>query len=411
MQVYLVGGAVRDQLLGLSVRERDWVVVGSTPQELLDAGYSQVGRDFPVFLHPDSKEEYALARTERKSGQGYTGFDCYTGQDVTLEQDLLRRDLTINAIARDQHGQLHDPYGGVQDIEAKLLRHVSAAFSEDPLRVLRTARFAARFSPLGFKVATETLALMRAMSDSGELNTLVAERVWTETLKALDCEHPDVYFAVLRDCHALSVVFPEIDALFGVPQSAHHHPEIDTGRHLLLSLRMAARMNSPAIVRFAVLTHDLGKALTPAEILPQHIGHERKGLKLVRQFCQRLKTPADFQKLALGVAEYHTHCHRALELKPSTVLKTLRALDAFRRPAFLEQFLLACEADARGRLGLEQQPYPQADYLRQCFRAASGVTAGELNAERTEPLQGKALGAAIDRARQAAIARVKQEFA
>jgi tRNA nucleotidyltransferase (CCA-adding enzyme) len=374
MKTYLVGGAVRDALLGLAVHERDWVVVGAHPDELAALGYKAVGRDFPVFLHPQTNEEHALARTERKTGPGYRGFVTRFGKDVTLEQDLERRDLTINAIAQDgETGALIDPYGGQRDIAARVLRHVSDAFIEDPVRVLRVARFAARFAPLGFTVAPETLALMQRIAASGELDALVAERVWQETQKALLCSHPQTFFTVLRDAHALKIIFPEVDALFGVPQPAQWHPEIDTGVHTLMVLEQAARLSDDPIVRFAALTHDLGKGITPKEDWPKHHGHEAASVKLLDELCARLRIPNDYRECAAGVARYHGHAHRAPELRPSTVLELLENLDALRRPARFEQFLIACEADIRGRTGFEDREYPQANYLRRALTIASEV--------------------------------------
>ena len=404
MKYFLVGGAVRDQLLGLPVKDRDWVVVGATPEDMLAAGFVQVGADFPVFLHPDTKEEYALARTERKSGVGYKGFICDFSPRVTLEDDLLRRDLTINAMALAEDGTLIDPYGGKQDLEQKRLRHVSDAFREDPLRVLRVARFASRLAPLGFQVAEETLQYMREMSDSGELAFLTPERVWQETERALGEQMPWVYFQVLRDCHALKVIMPELDALFGVPQPPQHHPEIDTGLHSLLVLEQAAKLSDSTEVRFAALVHDLGKGTTPEEMLPRHLDHEQRGLKLIKRLCQRLKVPNAHQALALLASEYHTHCHRALELRPSTIVKLLKHCDAFRRPERFEQFLQVCEADARGRTGLEQRVYPQPELLRAALAAARTVSAKELAAqglsgaeigERLAQLQSQAVAEAI----------------
>lgn len=395
MDTYLVGGAVRDRLLGYPVHERDWVVVGASPQQMLDLGYSQVGKDFPVFLHPDTKEEYALARTERKSGRGYTGFTVHCAPDVTLEEDLLRRDLTINAMAETATGELVDPYGGRADLEARLLRHVSDAFVEDPLRVLRTARFAARYAHLGFRVAPETLALMAEIVARDELDHLPAERVWVEMDKALGERHPEVFIEVLRDCGALARLLPELDALFGVPQPEQHHPEIDSGVHTLLALKQAVALSDARDLRFAVLVHDLGKALTPADQLPRHIAHERRGLKPIKALCQRLKVPNQYRDLALQVCEYHLLCHTAMELRGKTLLKLLTGTDALRRPDRFELFLLGCEADARGRLGSEDKPYPQADYLRLALALAAGVTAAQF-----PELEGKAIGEAITAERE-----------
>ncbi|MBA0178439.1 multifunctional CCA addition/repair protein [Pectobacterium carotovorum] len=381
MKIYLVGGAVRDSLLGLPVTEKDWVVVGATPENLLAQGYQQVGKDFPVFLHPVSRDEYALARTERKSGKGYTGFVCHAAPDVTLEQDLLRRDLTINAIARTERGDLIDPYHGRRDLENRLLRHVSDAFSEDPLRVLRVARFAARFAHLGFQIAEETMALMQKMAHEGELAYLTPERVWKETEKALGTSSPDVYFQVLRDCGALAVLFPEIDNLYGVPAPAKWHPEIDTGIHTMMTVAMAARLSPEIDVRFATLCHDLGKGLTPPELWPRHHGHGPAGVKLVEALCQRLRVPNPIRDLAKLVAEYHDLVHTVQVLQPKTLLKLFDAIDVWRKPQRLEQLALTSEADARGRAGFEENPYPQGDYLREAFRVASQVSSAAVVAD------------------------------
>ncbi|ATV45485.1 multifunctional CCA addition/repair protein [Pectobacterium sp. CHL-2024] len=378
MKIYLVGGAVRDSLLGLPVTEKDWVVVGATPENLLAQGYQQVGKDFPVFLHPVSRDEYALARTERKSGKGYTGFVCHAAPDVTLEQDLLRRDLTINAIARTERGDLIDPYHGRRDLENRVLRHVSDAFSEDPLRVLRVARFAARFAHLGFQIAEETMALMQKMAHEGELAYLTPERVWKETEKALGTSSPDVYFQVLRDCGALAVLFPEIDNLYGVPAPAKWHPEIDTGIHTMMTVAMAARLSPEIDVRFATLCHDLGKGLTPPELWPRHHGHGPAGVKLVEALCQRLRVPNPIRDLAKLVAEYHDLVHTVQVLQPKTLLKLFDAIDVWRKPQRLEQLALTSEADARGRAGFEENPYPQGDYLREAFRVASQVSSADV---------------------------------
>ena len=392
MKTYLVGGAVRDALLNYPVVEHDWVVVGARPEDLLSQGYTQVGRDFPVFLHRQTKDEYALARTERKQGHGYTGFAVHYDPDVTLEEDLARRDLTINAMARDDDGSIVDPYGGQRDLEARLLRHVSDAFVEDPLRVLRTARFAARFAHLGFTVAPETMELMADIVSQGELAHLPAERLWVEMDKSLAERNPEVFVTVLRECGALAALLPELEALFGVPQTAEHHPEIDTGVHTLMSLEQAVLLSPDTDVRFAVLIHDLGKGTTPQDEWPRHIAHEHSGLKLVKDVCQRLKVPNQHRDLALKVCEFHTHCHRALELRGKTLLKLLNKTDALRRPERFEAFLLACEADARGRLGLEERPYPQADYLRQALATAVTVSAADFA---DQGLAGKAIGEAI----------------
>jgi tRNA nucleotidyltransferase (CCA-adding enzyme) len=404
MQTYLVGGAVRDSLLNRKVVDHDHVVVGAMPEDMLALGYKPVGKDFPVFLHPTTGEEYALARTERKTGRGYHGFVFQADATVTLEQDLARRDLTINAIARDEHGVLTDPYHGVRDIEARVLRHVSPAFVEDPVRILRVARFAARFAPLGFTIAAETMALMQQMVRDGEVDHLVAERVWTEARKALAEAQPSAFVRVLRECGALEVLFPELDALYGVPQRAEFHPEVDTGVHLEMVLDAAARI-APGddVVGFCALTHDLGKALTPSEELPRHVGHEHRGVAPLRALCARLKVPTEHATLAELVCREHLNAHRAFELKPATVLKLLSALDALRRPARLELFLAACEADKRGRLGHEHDPYPQADYLRAARAAAAAVESASFVAR---GLAGPAIGEAMQQARIDAISQL-----
>jgi tRNA nucleotidyltransferase (CCA-adding enzyme) len=374
MDIYLVGGAVRDQLLGRTPHERDFVVVGATPEDLLALGYRPVGKDFPVFLHPDTGEQYALARTERKTGPGYYGFATHFAPDVTLEEDLARRDLTINAMAQDAAGAIIDPYGGQRDLAARLLRHVSPAFVEDPLRVLRVARFAARFAPLGFSVAPETLELMRRIVARGELAALVPERVWVETERALGEEQPTTYFEVLHGCGALAAVFPEIAALDGVPQPARWHPEIDTFVHTMQVLEVAAEMTRDTTVRFAALVHDVGKGLTPREDWPSHIGHEESGARLIEQIAARLRLPTEHRELAAMVARHHARAHRVAEQRPGTVLELLELTDAFRRPARFERFLLACEADARGRgPELRARPYPQAARLQRALAAASSV--------------------------------------
>jgi tRNA nucleotidyltransferase (CCA-adding enzyme) len=400
MQVYLVGGAVRDRLLGRAVSERDWVVVGATPAELERAGYLPVGRDFPVFLHPKTREEHALARLERKVAPGYRGFTTEFSPEVKLEDDLRRRDLTINAMAEDDKGNIVDPYGGRRDLDARLLRHVSEAFSEDPVRILRVARFAARYAPLGFRIADETLALMRQMVVDGEANALVAERVWTETEKALGEPCPDIFISVLRECGALRVIYPEIDALFGVPQPEKWHPEIDTGVHQLLALRAAVQLGGSVAARFAVLMHDLGKGATPVEMLPSHHGHEDAGVALVEQLCARLRVPNHLRELAVLTARYHTHVHRALELRAATVLKTLESCDALRRPERFADFLLACEADKRGRTGLALEPYPQREFFEQARAAAAAVS---MRAEDRRGLSGEEIGAELRKRRLAAI--------
>ena len=404
MRVYLVGGAVRDRLLGLPVRERDWVVVGARPEDLERQGYLPVGREFPVFLHPETHEEYALARLERKVAPGYRGFTTRFSPEVTLEEDLKRRDLTINAMAESDSGELIDPYGGRADLAAGVLRHVSPAFAEDPVRVLRVARFAARFAHQGFRIAAETLALMRAMVASGEVNALTPERVWQESERALAEAHPEVFFGTLRACGALAVIFPEVDALYGVPQPPRWHPEIDTGVHVMLALAWAARNGASTAVRFAVLMHDLGKARTPRELWPQHHGHEEAGVAPIEALCRRLKVPSTHHELAIMAARQHTHVHRALELRAETVLKVLTECDAFRRPERFAELLLACEADARGRQGLEAAPYPQAAYFKTALAAAAAVA---LSADERQGLKGPAIGEEIRRRRLAAVSAVK----
>lgn len=405
MQIYKVGGAVRDRLLGRPVTDIDWVVVGATVEQMQAQGYRPVGADFPVFLHPHSGEEYALARTERKSGRGYGGFTFHASPEVTLEEDLVRRDLTINAMAEDEQGRITDPYKGQQDLQDRILRHVSPAFAEDPLRVLRVARFAARYAGLGFQVAPETLALMRELSESGELQALTAERSWKEIARALMEEQPQVFIQVLRDCGALKQLMPELDVLFGVPQPAAHHPEIDTGVHTLSVLEQAARHNQPLTVRWACLLHDLGKGLTPEEEWPRHIAHEHRGLKAIKAVNQRFKVPRDCQELALLVGEYHTHGHRALELKASTLLELLQRFDVYRRPQRFEEFIAACEMDARGRLGLEERDYPQAAYLRGAADAARAVAVQPLV---EKGFAGQGLGEAIKRERLNALKAYKE---
>jgi tRNA nucleotidyltransferase (CCA-adding enzyme) len=378
--------------------------VGARPEELERQGYLQVGKEFPVFLHPQTREEYALARKERKTGPGYRGFVTEFSPDVTLEEDLKRRDLTINAIAEDSSGQIIDPFHGGRDLQARVLRHVSEAFVEDPVRVLRLARFAARFGNMGFTVAAETRELMKKIVAAGEMDALVPERVWKETQRALDEPRPDLFFETLRECGALKAIFPEVDALFGVPQPAQWHPEIDTGVHVLMALRLAARRNASTATRFAVLTHDLGKALTPRAKWPSHHGHEQIGVPAIEALCSRLRVPKDFRDLAVMVSNFHTHVHRAKELKPSTVLELFENTDAFRRPERFNEFLLACECDARGRLGLEDRSYPQPEYLREARTAAAAAVLGE--AER-QGLDGQAIGERLRRKRLDAIVALK----
>ncbi len=373
MEVYLVGGAVRDRLLGLPVGERDWVVVGAARAALLERGYREVGKDFPVFLHPQTHEEYALARRERKVAAGYRGFEFQSGPDVTLAEDLSRRDLTINAIAEDADGRLIDPYGGQKDLQDRLLRHVSPAFVEDPVRVLRVARFAARFAPLGFRIAPETLELMRRIVAAHETDALVPERVWAETEKALVTDRPAEFFTALRACGALRVIYPEVDALFGVPQPAEWHPEIDTGVHTLMVLDEASKLSPDPQVRFAALTHDLGKATTPPQLWPRHHGHEERSVALIATLAGRLRVPTQYRELAVLVARYHGNVHRAAELRPETVLEILEKCDALRRPERFTQVLAACEADSRGRTGFEGRPYPQRAYLQAARDTAAAV--------------------------------------
>ena len=407
MDIYQVGGSVRDELLGLPVKDRDWVVVGATPEEMETQGFRRVGKDFPVFLHPATHEEYALARTERKTAPGYKGFVVHAAPDVTLEDDLRRRDLTINAIARAADGTLIDPHHGAADLAARRLRHVSPAFAEDPVRILRVARFAARFAPLGFEIADETLALMRAMVEAGEVDALVPERVWAELVRALGEQRPAQFFEVLRACGALQRLLPELDQLFGVPQPRQHHPEIDTGIHVMQVLNRAAELSADTRVRFAALLHDLGKGTTPPEEWPRHIAHEARGLALIEALCQRLRVPNDHRELALLVAKYHGVCHRAAELRHATVLDTLQGLDALRRPERFELLLLACEADSTGRPGREHQGYPQAALLRSWLKAATAVDVATLA---REGLTGEALVQAIRRLRIRAIraARIQE---
>ena len=378
MRVFLVGGAVRDQLLGLEVKDRDFVVINSTPEHMLAQGFNQVGKDFPVFLHPKTGEEYALARTERKQGIGYTGFSCYAGQDVSLEDDLARRDLTINAIAQSADQQLIDPYGGQQDLEKKILRHISPAFSEDPLRVLRVARFAARFAKLGFSIAEETLQLMANIAEGDELQSLSPERIWTETEKALQTDSPQTYFQVLRDCRGLAALFPEVDNLYGVPAPKRWHPEIDTGIHTLMVVEQAALLSDSVAFRFACLVHDLGKALTPKSEWPSHKGHGMKGLSVIKKFCKRLKVPNDCRDLALLVSEHHTNIHSAFELRASTMVGIMDKCDAWRKPERFQQMLQCCVADSKGRTGFELLPYPTADYMWQAFQQALKVDIQEI---------------------------------
>ncbi len=398
LNVFQVGGAVRDALLGLPVQDHDYVVVGSSVEQMVESGFKPVGKDFPVFLHPETHEEYALARTERKTAQGYKGFQVYAAADVTLEQDLARRDLTINAMARSAAGELIDPYHGAADLQAGVMRHVSAAFSEDPVRILRVARFAARF---GFSVAAETLQLMRDMTQNGEVDALVPERVWQELSRGLMEKQPSRMFAVLRDCGALKKILPEVDSLFGVPQPPQHHPEIDTGVHVMMVVDYAASQHASLEVRFAALTHDLGKGVTPPSEWPKHHGHEGKSVDLVKQLCARIKVPSECRDLALLTARYHGDIHRALQLRADTVLRLFKSADAFRRPERFSELLLACVADARGRLGLQAQAYPQQDYLLQLLSAAKTVDAGAIAAQSADSRE---IETNVDTARQTAIA-------
>jgi tRNA nucleotidyltransferase (CCA-adding enzyme) len=406
MKAYLVGGAVRDKLLGLPVKDRDWVVVGSTPENMETAGFQAVGKDFPVFIHPQTKEEYALARTERKTAKGYQGFSFYTAPDVTLEDDLIRRDLTINALAEDESGKIIDPFKGQLDLDNRILRHVSSAFQEDPVRILRIARFKARFHCLGFAIADETMHLMKNMVQAGEVNALVTERVWQELEKALGEPNPEQFIQVLRDCGALAVLFPELDRLFGVPQPAQHHPEIDTGLHTLMVLQQAVKLSDDKIVRFAALVHDLGKGITPKETLPHHYGHEEKSAELVISLCERYRVPKLYRQIAEHVARYHTHVHKAFELRPKTLLKVLEAVtQGYRQAENLPRVLLACEADARGRTGFEERDYPQVDFYLQLQTATQHV---DVQAIIAQGHRGEAIKEAIRRERLRRIASLRK---
>ena len=403
MEIYLVGGAVRDKLLGLPVIENDWVVIGATPEAMVELGFRPVGKDFPVFLHPQTHDEYALARTERKTAPGYKGFAIHAAPDVSLEQDLIRRDLTINAMAMTPQGQLVDPYGGQQDLENRVFRHISPAFAEDPVRILRVARFAARYRHLGFTLAEETRALMQSMVTAGEADYLVPERVWAELFKALKEQAPSAFFYTLKDCTALAKIFPELDCLFGVPQPQQHHPEIDTGLHTMLCLEQAALLSDSPEVRFAALVHDLGKGVTPPAIWPHHYGHEKNGLHVLEKLCERLRVPNAFKALAMHVMQYHTHSHKAFELRASTLTDLLSALGAFKAGNTLPEFLLACEADARGRTGFECAAYPQAELISLATKAAAAV---DTSAVQNGGLKGPEIGAAIRRLRISAVADV-----
>lgn len=404
MQTYLVGGCVRDKLLGLPVKDRDWVVVGAGPDEMLDLGFRPVGKDFPVFLHPQTQEEYALARTERKAGRGYHGFTFYAEADVTLEQDLARRDLTINAIAEDPDGHIIDPFNGQQDLKDGVLRHVSPAFVEDPVRVLRIARFAARFD---FSIADETKTLITKMIADGELDYLVPERVWQELYKALQSDKPSLFFTSLREVGALETLFPEVERLFGVPQIAKWHPEVDTGVHVMMVIDQSARLTDDVSVRFAALCHDLGKGVTPADILPSHKGHETTSITLTRDLCQRLRAPKETTALAVRVAEFHTDVHLLFELDAERVLTVLEGVDSFRRPQRFEQYMLAGEADFRGRPGYEDAPMPEGEAFRACYQAAAAVTASEFV---EAGLTGMAIGDAIRHKRLEVIAQTLDSY-
>jgi len=407
MQTYLVGGAVRDKLLGRPVKDQDWVVVGGTPEQMLAQGYQSVGADFPVFLHPKTKEEYALARIERKIGVGYTGFSCDASSEVSLEDDLMRRDLTINAIAMDDQGNIIDPYNGQQDLKDKLLRHVSDAFVEDPLRVLRVARFAARYHNLGFSIAPETLSLMQTIVANDELTALSAERVWQETARSLMETHPEVYFENLRACGALAVWFPELDVLWGIPNPPKWHPEIDTGIHTMMVLQQAVKLSDKLSVRFAALVHDLGKGVPPEENWPSHRGHETLGLALVNTLCDRLKAPNECRELGLMVSEYHTHIHQAFELKASTILGMLNRCDVWRKPQRFADLLVSCKADARGRTTFENCEYKNADYIWQAYEAAAKV---DVKAIVAKGYQGKAIKQQTEQQRISLIQAFKNTF-
>lgn len=407
MKIYRVGGAVRDKLLNYFSDENDWLVVGATPEKMVELGYLPVGNDFPVFIKPDTGEEYALARTERKSGHGYGGFTFHAAADVSLEEDLVRRDLTINAMAEDDDGQLYDPYQGQADLDKKILRHVSEAFTEDPLRVLRVARFAARYHHLGFTIAPETMELMTAIASSGELDYLVAERVWKETERALGERSPDIYIEVLRQCGALDVLFPEVSRLFGVPQRADYHPEIDTGIHTLMALQQSVRLSRSSKIRFAVLVHDLGKGITPDHVLPSHRGHEARGVPLVNDVCDRFKVPNDVRQLALVVTEYHLMCHKAQELKPETIVNLLKGVGALKSRDRLEDFILCCEADARGRTGFEDRAYPSSDYLRAAVDGISNISVADLV---EAGVDGAEIGRQLHLRRTARMSEIKQHY-
>ena len=407
MKIYRVGGAVRDKLLNYFSDENDWLVVGATPEKMVELGYLPVGNDFPVFIKPNTGEEYALARTERKSGHGYGGFTFHAAADVSLEEDLVRRDLTINAMAEDDEGQLYDPYNGQADLDKKILRHVSEAFTEDPLRVLRVARFAARYHHLGFTIAPGTMELMTAIASSGELDYLVAERVWKEADRALGERSPDIFIDVLRQCGALDVLFPEVSRLFGVPQRADYHPEIDTGIHTLMALQQSVRLSDSSKIRFSVLVHDLGKGITPDHVLPSHRGHEARGVPLVNDVCDRFKVPNDVRQLALVVTEYHLMCHKAQELKPETIVNLLKGVGALKSRERLEDFILCCEADARGRTGFEDREYPSSDYLRAALDGISDISVADLV---EAGIDGAEIGRQLHLRRTARMSEIKQHY-
>ncbi|WOH39391.1 multifunctional CCA addition/repair protein [Thalassotalea fonticola] len=407
LNTYLVGGAVRDQLLGRKIVEHDYLVVGASVEQMLSLGFMQVGKDFPVFLHPETKEEYALARTERKQGLGYTGFVCYAEPDVTIEEDLRRRDLTVNAMAQDDNGNIIDPFNGQKDLKEKVLRHVSSAFSEDPLRVLRVARFAARYYYLGFTVAIETIKLMQDMVAKGELENLTPDRVWKEFSRTLSEDNPEVFINILRETGALKVLWPDLDMLWGIPNPEAHHGEIDTGIHTLMVLQQAVKLSQDISVRFAALSHDLGKGLTPKVKWPTHHGHEKSGLPLVENICQQLKVPNQIKRISLMVCEFHLHSHRAFELRADTVLNMFNKLDVWRKADDFELFLLSCHADSTGRLGQENSTYPQAEYLRAAFQACKQISPKQFV---EQGLKGKEIKIAIDKAKVAAIALVKKQW-
>lgn len=411
LDIYLVGGAVRDQLLNRPIKDHDYLVVGTTVEKMLSLGFHQVGKDFPVFLHPKTKEEFALARTERKQGQGYTGFACYAEPDVTIEQDLLRRDLTVNAMARNTYGEIIDPYNGQQDLSNRVLRHVSEAFIEDPLRVLRVARFAARYHEFGFTIADETMRLMQKISESGELNSLSAERVWQEIQRSLTEDNPEVFFNVLRECKALSVLWPDLDKLWGIPNPAEWHPEICSGIHTMMVLQQAVLLTKDSenktAIRFAALCHDLGKGLTVSELWPSHKGHEKSGLPLVENISKKFRVPNYYKQLALKVCEHHLHCHKAFQLKPSTLLKIFDQLDVWRKPNEFDDFIIACKSDFLGRIDFETRPYPQAQYLKEAMLSALQVNAKTFV---EKGLKGLEIKEAMANARLAAIKIVKDKY-